>query len=91
MHVDVRVVAARLGLLFNQTKPNQSTQGISDRFWSFVFLQLVLFVNYAVFKIFLTEDKPLKEWGAGLMSLLPKIWDYVVSQGRYVDENKQAW
>ena len=33
----------------------------------------------------------MKEWGAGLMSLLPKALEYVISQGRDVDENKEAW
>ena len=33
----------------------------------------------------------MREWGAGLMAVLPRALDYVVSQGRDVDDNKDAW
>jgi len=33
----------------------------------------------------------VREWGGGLMAVLPRALDYVVSQGRDVDDNKDAW
>jgi len=33
----------------------------------------------------------VREWGAGLMAVLPRALDYVVSQGRDVDDNKEEW
>jgi ADP-ribosylarginine hydrolase len=44
-----------------------------------------LFVSYAI------QGKPLREWGAGLVELLPKVMQYVESEGRYVEENKGHW
>ena len=35
--------------------------------------------------------KPIKEWGKGLMSVLPAALDHVRSQGRYYQENKDTW
>ena len=37
------------------------------------------------------SDKPPREWGAGLMRVLPKAKEYVKSQKFYVDENLKAW
>ena len=34
---------------------------------------------------------PTKEWGAGLMKVLPKALEYIKSQGRCVNENVEAW
>ena len=33
----------------------------------------------------------MREWGAGLMSVLPSALSYVVSQARDVDSNTNAW
>ena len=33
----------------------------------------------------------MREWGAGLMAVLPRALDYIESQGRDVDSNKDAW
>jgi len=36
--------------------------------------------------------RPLREWGASLMDdVLPRALEYIVSQGRDVDDNKLAW
>jgi len=35
--------------------------------------------------------KPVREWGAGLMTTLPRGLSHVESQGRHVDSNKRAW
>jgi len=37
------------------------------------------------------SGKPMKEWGAGLMNVLPRALTYVESQGRDVDDNKRVW
>jgi len=41
--------------------------------------------------VVLFAGKPVREWGAGLMAVLPRALSYVVSQGRDVDHNKDAW
>ena len=33
----------------------------------------------------------MREWGAGLMAVLPRALSYIESQGRDVDSNTQAW
>lgn len=48
-------------------------------------LASALFTHYAI------QGKPVREWGAGLMTVLPRAMSYVVSQGRDVDSNRQAW
>ncbi len=48
-------------------------------------LATALFVSYAM------QKKPLKEWGAGLMSTLGIAWRYIETSGRDVAENKQHW
>ncbi|XP_046855112.1 protein ADP-ribosylarginine hydrolase-like [Xenia sp. Carnegie-2017] len=37
-----------------------------------------------------TEDTSEK-WGAGLFSVLPKVWEYIEKVGRDVEENNKAW
>ncbi|XP_046863486.1 protein ADP-ribosylarginine hydrolase-like [Xenia sp. Carnegie-2017] len=32
-----------------------------------------------------------KKWGAGLLSVLPKVWEYIEKVGRDVEENKKSW
>jgi len=48
-------------------------------------LASALFTSYAV------QDKPIQEWGAGLMSVLPRAKDYVRQSQRFVDENMACW
>nr|XP_022316670.1 uncharacterized protein LOC111120236 [Crassostrea virginica] len=48
-------------------------------------LAAALFTSYAI------QDKPPREWGAGLMRVLPEAKEYVKSQKFYVDENLKAW
>ena len=48
-------------------------------------LATALFVSYAV------QNKPLKEWGAGLLQTLDTAMDYVQDVGRDVKENKENW
>ena len=48
-------------------------------------LATALFVAYAM------QKKPLKEWGAGLMSTLSIAWRYIEKSGRDVAENKEHW
>ena len=51
-----------------------------DRYWITVLPKLCI------------KDKPLRQWGAGLIkSALPKALEYVKSEGRYVKENVDAW
>lgn len=44
-----------------------------------------LFLAYAI------QEKPPRDWGSGLIGLLPRVWRYVEDCGRDVDENKNAW
>lgn len=48
-------------------------------------LATALFVSYSV------QEKPLKEWGAGLLTTLDLAMEYVVEAGRDVKENKENW
>ena len=48
-------------------------------------LAAALFVSYSI------QSKPVREWGAGLMSTLPKAMTYIELQGRYVNESKRTW
>ncbi|XP_065921392.1 uncharacterized protein [Magallana gigas] len=48
-------------------------------------LTSALFTSYAI------RGKSPREWGAGLMSVLPLAKEYIISQAFYVDENLQAW
>ena len=48
-------------------------------------LATALFVAYSV------QQKPLKEWGCGLMDTLDLAWAYVEESGLSVSENKSAW
>lgn len=35
--------------------------------------------------------KPVHEWGAGLMSVLPEAQQYIKSQDFHVEDNIDAW
>merc|ERR1712226_146259 len=48
-------------------------------------LAAALFVSYSI------QEKPLKSWGAGLMSTLPKALEYIKKENRFVKENVDAW
>ena len=48
-------------------------------------LATALFVSYSV------QQKPLKEWGRGLLDTLDVAWKYVKEQGRDVEDNKKTW
>ncbi|XP_072039310.1 ADP-ribosylhydrolase ARH1-like [Amphiura filiformis] len=48
-------------------------------------LASALFTSYAV------QNKPIREWGVGLMDTLPKALDYVTEIGRDVEKNKETW
>ncbi|XP_035660278.1 protein ADP-ribosylarginine hydrolase-like [Branchiostoma floridae] len=48
-------------------------------------LAAALFTAYAV------QRKPVREWGAGLMSLLPRAQQYIRDSGRHVQENMDQW
>ncbi|KAI8494766.1 hypothetical protein Bbelb_273710 [Branchiostoma belcheri] len=48
-------------------------------------LAAALFTAYAV------QRKPVREWGSGLMSLLPRAQQYIRDSGRHVQENVDAW
>lgn len=48
-------------------------------------LASALFTHYAI------QGKPVREWGAGLMTVLPRALSHVAAQGRHVDSNKRAW
>ena len=48
-------------------------------------LATALFVAYSV------QQKPLKEWGCGLMETLDLAWRYVEESGRDISENKKVW
>ncbi len=48
-------------------------------------MAVALFVSYAV------QKKPLKEWGAGLISTLDQVWEYIENEGRDVKENRETW
>ena len=48
-------------------------------------LATALFVSYAM------QKKPLREWGAGLMSTLAIAWKYIEDTGRDVEANKEHW
>jgi hypothetical protein len=36
-------------------------------------------------------DKPVKKWGADLMSVLPQAKEYIKSQDFHVKDNIEAW
>ena len=48
-------------------------------------LASALFVSYAI------QQKPLREWGRGLLDTLELAWQYVEESGRDVAQNKAAW
>ncbi|CAH1247645.1 ADPRH [Branchiostoma lanceolatum] len=48
-------------------------------------LAAALFTAYAV------QRKPVREWGAGLMSLLPRAQQNIRDSGRHVQENMDEW
>lgn len=48
-------------------------------------LTTALFTSYAV------QDKPLKEWGAGLLETLPKALEYIKNSNIDVEQNVEAW
>jgi len=45
----------------------------------------------ALFVALSVKEVPLKRWGSILIGLLPKVWDYIVEQGRDVQENLKHW
>lgn len=45
----------------------------------------------ALFTSFAVQGKPIKEWGAALLSTLPKAMDYIKEVGRDIEENEQHW
>lgn len=45
----------------------------------------------ALFTSFAVQGKPVREWGAALLSTLPKAMDYIKEVGRDVEENEQHW
>jgi len=45
----------------------------------------------ALFTSFAVQGKPVREWGAALLSTLPKAMDYIKEVGRDVKENEQHW
>ncbi|XP_019614848.1 PREDICTED: protein ADP-ribosylarginine hydrolase-like [Branchiostoma belcheri] len=45
----------------------------------------------ALFTAYAIQRKPVREWGAGLMSLLPRAQQYIKDTGRHVQENLDAW
>lgn len=57
------------------------------------FLRICLYwIKFKCFKkLFCYTGKSPREWGAGLMSVLPLAKEYIISQAFYVDENLQAW
>ena len=48
-------------------------------------LATALFVSYGI------QDKPPREWGAGLMKTLGNAWEYILKVGIDVEENKTHW
>ncbi|KAJ8319247.1 hypothetical protein KUTeg_004338 [Tegillarca granosa] len=48
-------------------------------------LASALFTSYAL------QDKPVNEWGKGLMDTLEKAKDYIRKSKEFVDENVEAW
>lgn len=45
----------------------------------------------ALFTSFAVQGKPVREWGAALLSTLPKAMDYIKEVGRDVEENEKHW
>jgi len=45
----------------------------------------------AFFTSLALQNCPIIAWGGKLMGILPKVLDYVIQEGRHVDENKKAW
>lgn len=45
----------------------------------------------ALFTSFAVQEKPVREWGAALLSTLPKAMNYIKEVGRDVKENEQHW
>ncbi|XP_062615271.1 ADP-ribosylhydrolase ARH1-like [Saccostrea cucullata] len=48
-------------------------------------LAAALFTAYAI------QGKPPREWGAGLMKVLPTAKEYIKSENFYVEDNLEAW
>lgn len=48
-------------------------------------LAAALFVSYSM------QQKPLKEWGRGLLDTLEPAWKYVKDSGRDVQQNQEQW
>ncbi|WAQ96009.1 ADPRH-like protein [Mya arenaria] len=45
----------------------------------------------AVFTAFAIQSKPAREWGAGLLSVLPRAREFISSRNQSVNENVGAW
>lgn len=45
----------------------------------------------ALLMSFAVQGKPVREWGAALLSTLPKAMNYIKEVGRDVEENEQHW
>ncbi|XP_033630075.1 protein ADP-ribosylarginine hydrolase-like [Asterias rubens] len=45
----------------------------------------------ALFTSFAVQGKPVHQWGAALMSTLPKVMEYIKSVGRDVEQNESKW
>ncbi|XP_046863014.1 protein ADP-ribosylarginine hydrolase-like [Xenia sp. Carnegie-2017] len=48
-------------------------------------------VTVALFTAYAIQKMAPKKWGAGLLSVLPKVWEYIEKVGRDVEENKKSW
>lgn len=48
-------------------------------------LATALLTSYSI------QRKSLLSWGAGLIRILPKVWEYITKANRDVEENKNNW
>ena len=48
------------------------------------------FYNYNHKITHILLDRPLKQWGADLMTTLPAALDYIKKEGSFVEENIEA-
>lgn len=57
--------------------------------------EFIIKISYIILMLIFNNNKksgkPPREWGAGLMSVLPQAKKYIISQEFYVKENLEAW
>ncbi|XP_071792912.1 ADP-ribosylhydrolase ARH1-like [Asterias amurensis] len=48
-------------------------------------------VTSALFTAYAVQGREVREWGAGLLQVIPEVLGYIISTGRDVDDNQREW